>query len=480
MAKNTSILAAFERMWQHIVVHLGDKASKTEAQEYAVSAANAVKNDLLNGAGGAYDTLKELGDLIDDNVDAIDALEAVAAGKADKVHDHKVSDISDLTVTVAELNYLDDVTSNVQAQLDSKAASTHTHSNASLGQGCGYCSTASTTVEKTVSLSNYTAKTGGIVSVEFVYFVPDSATMNINNTGASQIYYRGSAITKDVIKGGDTATFIFDGLRYHLISVDRWHEDITDLQATDRKVKQKPSSVNGNFRLLLTPSFQTEETDAYTYFNSNLYANPSTNKIYADISGNAGSANKLSVDAGSVDQPVYFADGVPVAATGVYSKADHEWNLIYDSGEISSIANSISGINVSGYTNIQVLVRIYNDGDSINSRTGSAIFTAENGKTYQFPVWSNMFSKSISTVSTMAQFKLVDGWLVCPCASRLIGDIDIFDTSEGGTAGNLTPIGSGMLKCTSPLSTLTISNLDQNSNYYFGMGSRVMVWGWNA
>lgn len=49
---------------------------------------NTVKDNLLNGAGAAYDTLKELGDLIDENVDAIDALEIVATGKADKGHTH--------------------------------------------------------------------------------------------------------------------------------------------------------------------------------------------------------------------------------------------------------------------------------------------------------------------------------------------------------------------------------------------------------
>ena len=60
----------------------------SSAQVYADNAAATVKNDLLNGAGTAYDTLKELGDLIDDNADAIDALETVAAGKADADHNH--------------------------------------------------------------------------------------------------------------------------------------------------------------------------------------------------------------------------------------------------------------------------------------------------------------------------------------------------------------------------------------------------------
>lgn len=61
----------------------------------AKGAAEAVKNELLNGAGDAYNTLKELGELIDGNQDAIDALEKVAAGKADKEHVHSYNDLTD-------------------------------------------------------------------------------------------------------------------------------------------------------------------------------------------------------------------------------------------------------------------------------------------------------------------------------------------------------------------------------------------------
>lgn len=43
-------------------------------------------------------------------------------------HDHVVADITDLTATATELNYMDGVTSNVQTQLNGKAASGHTHS----------------------------------------------------------------------------------------------------------------------------------------------------------------------------------------------------------------------------------------------------------------------------------------------------------------------------------------------------------------
>lgn len=50
----------------------------------------------------------------------------VAYAKAE--HEHTVADITDLTATATELNYMDGVTSNVQTQLNNKAASSHTHS----------------------------------------------------------------------------------------------------------------------------------------------------------------------------------------------------------------------------------------------------------------------------------------------------------------------------------------------------------------
>lgn len=87
-----------------------DEASTAlnSAKSYADSAATKVKNDLLNGAGTAYDTLKELGDLIDDNADAIDALETIASGKADATHSHAIADVTGL-----------------QTALDGKAAASH-------------------------------------------------------------------------------------------------------------------------------------------------------------------------------------------------------------------------------------------------------------------------------------------------------------------------------------------------------------------
>lgn len=57
--------------------NIANKADKTYVDEKATS----IKNELLNGAGEAYDTLKELGDLINENTNALDALEEIATSK---------------------------------------------------------------------------------------------------------------------------------------------------------------------------------------------------------------------------------------------------------------------------------------------------------------------------------------------------------------------------------------------------------------
>jgi hypothetical protein len=44
-----------------------------------------------------------------------------------EAHTHLLVDVTDVTATATELNYVDGVTSAIQTQLDGKAASVHTH-----------------------------------------------------------------------------------------------------------------------------------------------------------------------------------------------------------------------------------------------------------------------------------------------------------------------------------------------------------------
>lgn len=96
-----------------------------------------------------------------------------------------------------------------------------TYSPMSLGGGYGTCATEAATVAKVATLSSYALTVGGHVSIKFTYAVPASATLNINSKGAKPIFYRGAAITANVIAAGDTATFVYDGTNYNFVAKDR-------------------------------------------------------------------------------------------------------------------------------------------------------------------------------------------------------------------------------------------------------------------
>lgn len=160
-------------------------------------------------------------------------------------------------------------------------------------------------------------------------------------------------------------------------------------------------------------------------------------------------------------------------------KADTNWTQIYDSGEITEKVNAFANIDISGYKKLRVVVKCVNDGTNSTSKNGAVTFTATNGTTYQFPCWTTMFTNADYTSGNMATFEINNGWLVCPNASRILKTSNFLGT-EGGTVDNLPATGSGIMKCTNELSTMMVSALDQDTNYYLLAGSRVIVWGCNA
>ena len=99
--------------------------------------------------------------------------------------------------------------------------SNNTCSNADLGNGYGLCATAADTVAKTATLTSYALSTQGRVSIKFEEAVPAAATLNINSRGAKSIYYKGAAITDNIILGGDIVTFVYNGTQYEIVNIYR-------------------------------------------------------------------------------------------------------------------------------------------------------------------------------------------------------------------------------------------------------------------
>lgn len=93
---------------------------------------------------------------------------------------------------------------------------------------------------------------------------------------------------------------------------------------TDNKVCQTLTSANTNLPLLMSYNSNTITADTFNlvFRNNSIYANPSTGTITANkFNGNASSASKLTTNAGSSTQPVYFSNGVPTAISYTINKS---------------------------------------------------------------------------------------------------------------------------------------------------------------
>ena len=98
---NQSIYNAFERMWTHVVNALNGKADESHTHD------------------DRYTTTTEL--------------DAALAEKSDVSHNHTVASVTDLTVTAAEINYLEGTTSPIQEQIDSLNETFNTYFDDLLG-----------------------------------------------------------------------------------------------------------------------------------------------------------------------------------------------------------------------------------------------------------------------------------------------------------------------------------------------------------
>lgn len=82
------------------------------------------------------------------------------------------------------------------------------------------CTTAFITTEKTAAATNYKLVLGGLVAVKFTNSVIAHSTLNINGTGAKDIYYNGVAIQSNIIQSDDIALFVYNGRRYELLTTN--------------------------------------------------------------------------------------------------------------------------------------------------------------------------------------------------------------------------------------------------------------------
>ena len=101
----------------------------------------------------------------------------------------------------------------------------------------GICSTASTTKNKTCSITNFTLVTGAKITVQFTYGIEiENATLNINGTGAKPIYYKGSALAADLVPGNTILELVYTGSYWRIVG-DLTENRVAKMEAHEAKIR---------------------------------------------------------------------------------------------------------------------------------------------------------------------------------------------------------------------------------------------------
>lgn len=224
------------------------------------AASDAIKS-LVGAAPETLDTIHEIADAITENNGAIDAINNAITNKADKGHTH----------TIANVTGLQDV-------LDNKAASEH-------GTHVAYSTVA--------PVAPGTASAGTAPSVARSDHKHPVQTSVSGNAGTAT---KLGTPRKISLAGDASGSTTFDGSADVSITV----------AVADDSHNHVISNIDG-----LQTALDSKSNDGHTH----SYAGSTT------AGGAATSANKLNTNAGSVTQPVYFSNGVPVNTTYTLAKS---------------------------------------------------------------------------------------------------------------------------------------------------------------
>lgn len=274
---------------------------------------------------------------------------------AEKLADGVIPEIEDVTLaslgvtaTAEELNYMDGVTSNVQTQLNGKAASSHTHSNATttaagflpkLGGGTtNYLRADGTWAKPPDTNTTYSDMKGATSSAAGTHgLVPAPAA------GAATRYLRSDGtwqVPPDTNTTYTLSSFGITATASELNHLDGITATVTELNYVDGVTSNIQTQLNGKAATSHTHSYLPLSGGTLTgTLNSRAIAPTATNTyslgtsslkynavyattFYGSLSGNASSATKLgSSTVGSGVKPIYLNEGAAIASSSTVGSA---------------------------------------------------------------------------------------------------------------------------------------------------------------
>lgn len=248
----------------------------------------------------------------------------------------------------------------------------------------GTCDTAAGTAAKVVSCTDFTLATGATILVKFTNAnSASSPTLNVNGTGAKNVYYRGAALASSLYYWGakDIVEFYYDGTQWNLLDVSNSNTTYSSLK------NPKAITIQGNG----TTSFTYDGSAAKTL---NIKAG-SNITIGSDTSGNItinGTANTTySAMTGATSSAAGKSGLVPAPAAGNQSKflrGDGTWvtptNTTYSvvgaKDSTGLVKNGSSVTDASGYTACPIVggIPYYKDTNTTYSLSSLGIGNVKN------------------------------------------------------------------------------------------------------
>lgn len=126
---------------------------------------------------------------------------------------------------------------------------------------CGTAADETAKVAATTPGSNFSLETGARITVKFtVTNTASNPTLNVNSTGAKDIYYRGSAISAGYLAANRTYEFVYNGTQYELVG------DIN----TDANTTTTTGASNTSNKIFLVGA-ETQAPYMVTYTHDTVY-----------------------------------------------------------------------------------------------------------------------------------------------------------------------------------------------------------------
>lgn len=219
------------------------------------------------------------------------------------------------------------------------------------------CNTAANVGEKAVSVMNWKAEPGMWAVIRFTYSnTATTVSLNINNTGAKQIYYNGRSVDRYYLNNHNTYLFIYDGSVFQVVGMHEMGRDANTTIGSNSATFGFGLTASGAFSLAAgtnntasgNKSFVTGDHNSASAQNSSAegtYNVASNYQAHAQGSHTTASGeNSTSEGLGTI------AAGLNEHASGQYNKPDTDCVETFVPGKQYHVGDRVSYSPQSGKT----------------------------------------------------------------------------------------------------------------------------------